>query len=70
MEFAKQLILQLNNPSVSRADSSLYTKEPWCTDFHYNDVPTNAGILTENEITSMEQLVDILKSGKYELIRG
>jgi hypothetical protein len=40
------------------------------TDFHYNDVPTNAGILTGNEITSMEQLVDILKSGKYELIRG
>jgi predicted metal-dependent phosphoesterase TrpH len=40
------------------------------TDFHYADVPTNAGILTEKKITSMEMLVDILKSGKYELIRG
>ena len=40
------------------------------TDFHYKDVPANAGILTEEEITSMEQLVNILKSGNYELIRN
>ncbi len=39
------------------------------TDFHYNDVPANAGILTDTEITSMEQLVEILKSGNYELIK-
>lgn len=40
------------------------------TDFHYEDVPTNAGILTENEITSLSELVDVLKSGKYKLIKG
>jgi hypothetical protein len=40
------------------------------TDFHYKDVPANAGIMTENEITSNKQLVEILKSGNYELIRG
>ena len=40
------------------------------TDFHYNDSPANGGILTEEEITSMDQLVSILKSGKYELIRN
>jgi hypothetical protein len=39
------------------------------TDFHYDHVPTNAGIFTEEKITSMEQLVEILKSGKYELIK-
>ena len=39
------------------------------TDFHYKDVPTNAGILTENEIVSMEQLVEVLKSGNYTLVR-
>ncbi len=39
------------------------------TDFHYDYVPTNAGILTEEKITSMEQLIEVLKSGKYELIR-
>lgn len=38
------------------------------TDFHYNDVPANAGIYTECEITSMAQLVEILKSGEYSLI--
>ena len=63
------MTLQFNNPSVSKADSSLYTKEPFGTDFHYNDVPANAGILTDTEITSMEQLVEILKSGNYELIK-
>ena len=37
------------------------------TDFHYNTSPANGGILTSEEITSMPQLVEILKSGKYEL---
>ena len=37
------------------------------TDFHYADSPANGGILTEAEITSMEQLVEILKSGNYTL---
>lgn len=40
------------------------------TDFHYNDVPANAGILTECEIMDMDALVKILKSGQYELIKG
>lgn len=40
------------------------------TDFHYADVPTNAGILTEKKITSINELIEVLKSGKYELIRG
>ena len=39
------------------------------TDFHYNHAPANGGILTEVEITSMEQLVEILKSGSYQLLR-
>ncbi len=39
------------------------------TDFHYNHSPANAGILTETEIETMDQLVSILKSGKYELVR-
>ena len=37
------------------------------TDFHYNDSPANGGILTEDEITSMDQLVQVLKSGNYTL---
>ena len=40
------------------------------TDFHYNHVPANAGILTECEIKDMDTLVETLKSGKYELIKG
>ena len=40
------------------------------TDFHYADVPANAGILTENEITTMDELVDVLKSGNYELVKA
>ncbi len=40
------------------------------TDFHYNHVPANAGILTDFEIKDMATLVETLKSGKYELIRG
>ncbi len=39
------------------------------TDFHYPHVPANAGILTETEITSSSQLVEILKSGNYSLIK-
>ena len=37
------------------------------TDFHYITSPANGGIITEEEITSMEQLVEILKSGNYTL---
>ena len=37
------------------------------TDFHYNDSPANGGILTDVEITAMDQLLEILKSGKYTL---
>lgn len=40
------------------------------TDFHYADVPANAGILTENEITTMDELVAVLKSGNYELVKA
>lgn len=39
------------------------------TDFHYNDSPANGGIFTEKEITTLEQLVEILKSGNYTLNR-
>jgi predicted metal-dependent phosphoesterase TrpH len=39
------------------------------TDFHYADVPTNAGIKTEEEIKDINTLVSILKSGNYELIK-
>ena len=39
------------------------------TDFHYVDVPTNAGIMTECEITSMPQLIEIIKGGSYTLIK-
>ena len=37
------------------------------TDFHYETSPANGGIITEEEITSMDQLVEILKSGNYTL---
>ena len=37
------------------------------TDFHYNDSPANGGILTENEITTMDELLTVLKSGNYTL---
>lgn len=40
------------------------------TDFHYNHVPANAGIVTECEITSMAQLVKTLRSGDYTLIKN
>ena len=39
------------------------------TDFHYPHVPANAGILTDEEITTSEQLLEILKSGSYSLIK-
>lgn len=39
------------------------------TDYHYVTSPANGGILTNEEITSMPQLVEILKSGNYELNR-
>ena len=40
------------------------------TDFHYNDSPANAGILTDVEITSIDQLIETLKSGSYQLVKG
>lgn len=39
------------------------------TDFHYKDVPVNAGIVTEFEITSLDMLVETLRCGKYQLIK-
>ena len=39
------------------------------TDLHYENVPTNAGIITDEKITSMPQLVEVLRSGKYTLIK-
>ncbi|MBQ7906514.1 MAG: PHP domain-containing protein [Clostridia bacterium] len=39
------------------------------TDFHYNHVPANAGILTEYEIISLDTLVNTLKEGTYQLIK-
>lgn len=39
------------------------------TDFHYDYAPANAGIMTENEIVDMDTLIEVLKSGKYELIK-
>lgn len=37
------------------------------TDYHYITSPANGGIFTENEITDMSQLIEILKSGSYTL---
>ena len=39
------------------------------TDFHYDYAPANAGIITDEEITSMEHLIGILKSSSYTLIQ-
>ena len=39
------------------------------TDFHYSHVPANAGITTDVEIKDGAQLVEILKSGNYSLIK-
>ena len=40
------------------------------TDLHYAYVPATGGILTEEKITSMEQLVNVLKSGSYTLLKS
>ncbi|MBR2384267.1 MAG: hypothetical protein IKA99_01520 [Clostridia bacterium] len=40
------------------------------TDLHYSYVPATGGILTEEKITTIEQLVEILKSGKYSLLKS
>ena len=40
------------------------------TDFHYDSSPANGGILTDKEITTMSELVEILKSGNYTLNEG
>ena len=37
------------------------------TDFHYITSPANGGIFTEKEITTMEELIETLKSGNYTL---
>ncbi len=37
------------------------------TDFHYTTSPANGGVLTDTEITTIEELVSILKSGNYTL---
>lgn len=39
------------------------------TDFHYTTSPANGGILTENEIKTMDELIEALKSGAYTLNR-
>ena len=39
------------------------------TDFHYLQAPANGGILTEEKIQTVTQLVEALKSGKYELVK-
>ncbi len=39
------------------------------TDYHHTTHFPSAGILTENEIKTMDELVNILKSGDYELIK-
>lgn len=37
------------------------------TDYHYITSPANGGIFTEEEITDMGQLVEVLKNGNYKL---
>ena len=37
------------------------------TDFHYTTSPANGGILTDTEITTMDELIEVLKSGNYIL---
>ena len=39
------------------------------TDFHYTHSVPNGGILTDEPVTSEKQLVEILKSGSYTLIK-
>lgn len=38
------------------------------TDLHYARVPATGGILTNEKITSQQQLISVLKSGLYELL--
>ena len=39
------------------------------TDLHYSYVPATGGILTEEKIASIEQLISVLKSGDYQLLK-
>ncbi|MBQ7373075.1 MAG: PHP domain-containing protein [Clostridia bacterium] len=40
------------------------------TDLHYSYVPASGGILTKEKITSIEQLVKVLKSRDYQLLQS
>lgn len=40
------------------------------SDSHYHHVAPTGGILTSEKITSSEMLIDVLKSGNFELLRG
>lgn len=40
------------------------------SDYHHDESVIGAGILTEEQVKSTTQLVSILKSGRYELIRS
>ena len=40
------------------------------TDLHYDYVPATGGIATQEKIQSMAQLVEILKSGNYTLLKS
>lgn len=40
------------------------------TDLHYAYVPASGGILTEEKIENINQLIEILKSGKYQLLKS
>lgn len=39
------------------------------SDNHYNDQTPNSGIITDEPVTSDEQLLSVLRSGSFELIR-
>ncbi|MBQ8725505.1 MAG: hypothetical protein IJY84_00180 [Clostridia bacterium] len=39
------------------------------TDLHYEYVPATGGILTEEKITSISQLISVLKNGNYQLLK-
>lgn len=40
------------------------------TDLHYSYVPASGGILTKQKIENVQQLVQILKSGNYQLLKS
>ena len=40
------------------------------TDMHYDYIPASGGILTEEKITDMKMLADVLRSGRYELLKS